>query len=320
MTDTPEVPVVDTDDKDFADAFDDAVNDVDQTTVEVNKNENDTETIPDASEAPPEEEVTPETDASPKEEVTTEDTLLDDETDTPDTGPDYKDLYERELQRSNSWEGRINKAEQLAAESATELTKLKESKQEDTTKSDLTAEDEAKLEEFVKEFPELQAPIAALVRKEAGAMIASEVSPKLQHVEESVQATKETAASTAASTHMSTIKSAHLDFDNIAQGPDLTAWVNSLAGYIQEGAVRVMETGNATEVVQLINGFKESTFYKSETPTPKPEPTPKPKPDTKKDKASDLMAVESSSDGPPPGKPDPNDFDAAWDEATKTTK
>ena len=110
--------------------------------------------------------------------------------------------------------------------------------------------------------------------------------------------------------HVQTIARAHPDWEEIAAGQDLPAWIDTHPDYLAQPLRQVAEAGSATEVVDLLDRFKDATGRR----------LPSPKEAQRLLSAMSASAVPSRTGGPPAGQPDENDFNAAWKTATKANR
>lgn len=97
--------------------------------------------------------------------------------------------------------------------------------------------------------------------------------------------------------------------------PDFSQFVMGLP--FQEGqlAVRIIQGGTSDQVVALISAFKDWQGRRSAPPAA---PQKKPQPDLRR--VASAAPVSGRSAGAPPAAPDPNDFGAAWAEATSARR
>lgn len=195
-----------------------------------------------------------------------------------------------------SWEGRIKKANDEKKAIQAELDALKDSKS-DGFKPSEDLDDKELLKEFLTEFPDLKKPIQLLASQIADAKFDehfSKLEPKLKKIETTIQETTEEA-------HFKAIKDAHSDWTTVVASSAFKEWINSQPTYVNRELVRICESGTASEVVEMLTNYKESTKQKTEI--------------VQKKDMQNLVAVPARSGGPPPNEPARNDFDAAWDEA-----
>lgn len=237
---------------------------------------------------------------------------------------DYKDLYEKEVQKTRSWEGRIRKANQAADEAAKEVARMRQElddlrkaqadgRQTGTPKVDPADSDEEVVQAFLKEFPDLQAPLQAFIRKEARALLADEmkdIKPKVQKFEESEAERKKREEKEATEAHFKVIEESHPDFRDLVDSGELDTWISSKPAFLQDSLVRVRDKGTASEVIEMFTTMKAETG-KNVAPKPAHEPG------DKHEKLKSMVAVPGSTGGPPPAAPNRNDFDAAWKEANR---
>jgi len=234
--------------------------------------------------------------------------------DQSDSKADYKSLYLAELQKSKSWDGRIRKAneraeaaERLLSEANSRIANMENQQKDKTSKvlPDGSADEGDTLASFYDEFPDLKRPLELMIKKEAAQILEQ----KYGHIQSTVDTLKEDSAQSAKERHYKAITEAHSDWRELVSSGKLNEWIGTQPSYVQESLDRVKVKGNAQEVIEMFDSFKQSPIYK-----------PKPKQESKQsapnqNKIKSLMAVEGSSGGPPKAKPAADDFDAAWKEA-----
>jgi hypothetical protein len=170
--------------------------------------------------------------------------------------------------------------------------------------------EESKLvEQYKKDWPDVAAATEVLVKQAAFNAVEymfdtlrKQILPRLNHFDEMSNVFAERLT-------LDTLQRAHPDYDAIYDG--VVSWVDTLPAAFKHGAKQVMATGTPDEVAELIATYKASV-------TPK---APDPKSTTElsaaaKQAASKLRVVGSKRTTPVAGA-DPNDFDAAWEEANR---
>lgn len=247
------------------------------------------------------------------------------------TGPDHqeqdwKSLYEKEVQKTRSWSGRIRKANERAetaehrAEAAekkveeltTQVQQLQTQLQAKGTKDDTLPEGDGKetseeLEKFWEEFPDLRRPLELLVKQEA-ARIADERLDKLQPT---VKNLSDEVEDQRLARHYAMISEAHGDWEEVRDSGALAKWIEAQPSYLREPLKKVCSSGTAAEIIEMLTSFKRSTGWKQPAPS-KPGPS-------REEKEKAALAVPHNSGGLPKKKAaDPNDFDAGWEDATGT--
>ena len=237
---------------------------------------------------------------------------------------DYKALYEKEAQRTKSWEGRIRAANAKAEEALGEVARLRqenqelrkaaEGRQQASPQGGQVETDDETLKSFLQEFPDLHAPLQALIRKEAKALVTDEmksIKPTMQKLEQSEAQRQKDAATKANEAHFDAIREKHPDFQQLVIDGKLDEWISSKPTILQDSLWQVKEKGTAAEVIEMFDTMKADQGIK-----PSPKSTNEPTGD-KQEKLKSMVAVPGSTGGPPPNAPDRNDFDSAWDEANK---
>ena len=216
--------------------------------------------------------------------------------------PDYKALYARELQRRRSLEGRFRKerarwqssghgpGQTNAERTAGSFPHAGESYREDA--SDLAA-----APEMDTHYADADAASAA---SSPAASVGSGASP-----------VSAASAAAAVDRHVTAISAAHPDWRDLAQGPELAAWIDTAPHYLAEGYRRTAESGNAHEVIDLLSRFKaERQAAAPHTGNTMIAP--------RRNRTVEFAtAVPSRPAGPPQGRPDRQDFRSAWAEAAR---
>jgi hypothetical protein len=169
-----------------------------------------------------------------------------------------------------------------------------------------TAEQQAALDGFKKEWPEVATGIE-LMLKQAQQQIAQQIfnslAPALNPVLDYYQVS-------AADTQYNAIKSQHADYDQIYD--NVLQWVDKQPSYMKTAMQHVVEEGSAAEVVDMINRYKMEVGKPVSIAPPAPKVTDLPEA-TKKVARS--LGVVSSKRSAVPQSQDPTDFDGAWAEA-----
>jgi len=145
--------------------------------------------------------------------------------------------------------------EQLSSEQKTLLDDLAKAKEQDAK----TGGDEAQqavMAEYTGEFPEvaqdmkpfIQAMIDTGVKAQMAALEA-----KMNGIVAPIQKMEEDSAAKA---HFDSIRSKHADFDTVVQGDTLSKWVETKPSFIQNAMKAVLESGTATQVIELSDAYK----------------------------------------------------------------
>jgi hypothetical protein len=214
---------------------------------------------------------------------------------------DYKALYEKEVQKTKSWEGRIRAANKRAEEAQAALEAAKNSQQDKPKKLPEGGDENDVLSTFVEEFPELEQPLKLLIKKEATA-IAREHIDKLKPTVEQLE--KQSQQSTMAA-HFKAIEDAHPGWRQYVDSGQLVKWIEVQPSYLQKPLMDVYQQGSSQEVIELLTSFKESTIKK-----PKSGSRHNPR-------ADQAMAVPSSPAGDPITQDERHvSYEEAWAEAT----
>ena len=170
---------------------------------------------------------------------------------------DYKQLYEQELQRTKSWDGRLSAKDRELAALRQELEAIKAKSAETKDPEDPTA-DEA-IDAFLKEFPELAAPIQKMIEKATKTRSKELVTDIEGRIESKIKPIAQTVQETTVEKHINAIRTAHTDFDEIVQSGNLQTWINEQPGYMQPALQAVYDQGTTKDVIDLIAQYKTAT-------------------------------------------------------------
>lgn len=245
------------------------------------------------------------------------------DSDSTKTEPNYKDLYEKEVQKTSTWNGRISAANKKTEDALGQVEVLTkriaelESKLQDTAKDgdkpnlpeNATSED---LQQFMEDFPDFVKPIQTIASQMAENIINTKYGDTLSEINSQVINLSKGSEESKIEAHFNTIRSVHNDFDQLKESGALKRWIESQRPLIRSQFEKVAKEGEAQEVIEMIDLYKESIQPKSNnTQNEIVDKTPS--------KAESLMAVQAQSGGPLKTKTSINkdDFDSAWNEAIK---
>lgn len=211
-------------------------------------------------------------------------------------------------QRMRSWEGRIRAANKRADEAEEKLKQATEKQDKADSLPDDEEEDSA-LSEFIDEFPTLEKPIKALIKKVAGSMVKAE----LEKVESRVKQVEDTQVESSAKSHIERITEAHPDWKDIFDSGKLTTWIEAQPKILQRTLNDIVENGSTEDIIEMFDQYKGSNNAPADQNTPSSTSTGR----SKSERAAAMQAVPAKTGGPPKPKktPSKDDFDAAWNEA-----
>jgi hypothetical protein len=249
---------------------------------------------PEPKETPPE--PTPAAEAPPK-------------TETPPAADPPKDEAAHLKGRVGWLEGTLR----LEQEKARKLQEELEAARKATPVQDPGATDdeaEAIIKELEDELPTVGKAMRALLNKATAARPAS--TDEIDRVvRERVAPIEETYRKAEADRHFSTIRAAHPDFDQItAKDSELFSWVEKQPSYLRAGMTSVLNEGNAADVVDLLTRFKQETNRPTTTARGAA-------PNRAKEIAAASAVARRSPATVPQSAPDPDDYDAAFEEAVR---
>lgn len=223
---------------------------------------------------------------------------------------DYKALYEREVQRTKSWGGRLRKADQIIKDLQTQLEQhqAKVGQPKEGGQAPGAQGGSHELEAFIKEFPELERPIRQLIQQEVSTSVEQVLGQVDQRYAPVVQAVQQVSSSA----HERAIAEAHPDYRDLATSGVVLRWIENQPPYIAESLRRVYDGGTTADVIDMLHRFKRATGFAA----PKPQSNPAVS-SRKQQKMQALSAVPGSSSSPPKPQKKSEDFDSAWEEATR---
>lgn len=191
---------------------------------------------------------------------------------------------EKARQEARQWE-------QASREKDALIEQLKSAQAQDEASGDTQATDEL-LESLREDYPMLADAMQKLVDMKVNEAVAS--------VKRDIEPLQQRAETTALEAHFDAIRKAHENYESIVDSGKLDEWAKALPSYARTGALRVIEEGNAQEVIELLDAYKSATPAQ---PTPSKEDIAK-KAQQAIDNAKDRNTVPRSlSDVPSGGIP-----------------
>lgn len=248
---------------------------------------------------------------------------------------DWKARFEQLEQKTKSWEGRLSAVARENDELKRQLAEARPGKSggddsgDDASESSGNGDSDsealdaanAALSEFFEEYPDLKAPLQTLVSQavsQAEQRVEEKFKPVLSKVEEEAQRTEQERAEA----HEKAVLEAHPDVYELSSSPDMEAWLAELPPYRQNIAKAVMQEGDTQDVIELLNDYKAARGIKTQQrsgDTDKQDNDGDSKAEAirrrREQQADDAQVVKSGRAHVPRGKPSPDDFDSAWDEA-----
>jgi hypothetical protein len=243
--------------------------------------------------------------------------------------------HQEELQRIRTHNGRViaderRKREELEAE----VQRLKNDQSQAKVHFQPDELEKEEIEKFRKANPEvakrtIDGPKGKLWQKLLVERGSDDLIAQHELVQEGVESVRrevrDEIASNHAKAHIQAIETAHPDLRQVIGNPtpqnpndlynhDFVNWVRQLPYDTAKDVVRIMDKGTATEIIETVNAYKEyrqpsGSGQNQTTPAASPKPAPS-------QKVRAALAVPSRGATPPRPKADPNDFGAAWAEAT----
>lgn len=248
----------------------------------------------------------------------------------------------KERQRTNSWHGRIKKANEKIKRQAAEITRLNKKIEElaqapagpGSNEPAPVEDDNQVLQRFREDFPELADVISILERRintvapkgdptESAPAASATDDDDLTDVDDLIDpdddpATDDTSDSdkdaadvqAEATKHYKLTREAHPDLDEIVKTGVLLTWINQQNDLVKPHLLTVYYKGDAESVIKLVSEFKKVTGWTSGIVKNKTDAQQK-----KADKLAAMTEVSTESPGPPKPDPDPNDYMAAAKDA-----
>jgi len=223
---------------------------------------------------------------------------------------DYKNLFEREQQRTKSWEGRLSATEKRNNELAAELEGIKKkgAAVPDTSSVSLVDDDDPLIKSFKEEMgDDFMKPLEAYVKRRIDAAI-KPFADKVPAIETRVASIDQSKVDD----HYGQILAKHSDVPDLLKNGELDVYVESLPYKDAVEKKKIMEHGTTRQVISFLDEFKEKTgkVKKPDTST-----------DTTTVKVSDeeiaaATAVKGKGSAVPKSKPQAQDFEGAFAEAT----
>lgn len=237
--------------------------------------------------------------------------------------PDWKSEATRWEQKFKSFEGRMN-AELLRRKDEENLRQqqyldaLAKVGAAPNQQADDKTKQTSKFNQLREDYPEFADAVEELLQAkldETQAVVKREISSRVDPI-------ISTMSTQQISNHERSILAKHPDALEIHKSEKFTSWVNNLPAFARSGAVYVINSGSAEEVVSLLDQYKSSTNTKNQT-----NDTAKPTNDKNNANAVSpevaaalrsglVVKTPRSADPTTSRKPvDNDDFNSAWDEA-----
>jgi hypothetical protein len=222
---------------------------------------------------------------------------------------------EVEKQASATWRGRVEAANNRANEAEAKLKEKENLANSGSDESIPEGEEDEILSEFVTEFPDLQKPILAMIKKEATKIASNMVGDRIGKVESKVDTVTDQIVENDAEKHFAAINEAHPDFEQIRDSGALKTWVAAQSGILRNSLENVVANGSTEEVIEMVDLYKKATGKATSTPNPEKE-------SEKSRKKKLIEAVPAQGSGPAQSrkKIDKNDFDGMWDKLNSPEK
>lgn len=193
-----------------------------------------------------------------------------------------------------------------------------------TAEAFLNDADKAGLAKFKNEWPDEFPALQALIKAEAQAIVANSNHQLVTQLDGVLAPLQQSTQKAEVNSHLGAIRAAHPDLDSILD--KVPAWIESQPAILRPQFQSIYEKGSAGEVVEMLNMYKASANPGAAPATPAPaaaQQTPaqpaKPKAPVAPAAVSATAAVPASQRTNQSKGTDPNDFDAAFNEAAAHT-
>ena len=238
------------------------------------------------------------------------------QTESPDGVEDYKALYEKEVQRTKSWDGRLSAKERELQELRQRMAQMEgqinQAASVQSPTQDQTDDIDDSVKQFLEEFPELATPIQKMIDKAAarhGRTVAQDVTNQFeQRLERTLKPIATTVHETAVERHMNSIRSAHSDFEEIVKSGDLQTWINEQPHFVAPALQQVYDQGQTQDVIDLLAQYKSARGRVSQVA--KQQPMNKPAAAVRSRQYNQPLNRQSS-------KIAEDDFEGAWAQAMR---
>jgi len=193
-----------------------------------------------------------------------------------------------------------------------------------TAETFLSDVDKAGLAKFKNEWPDEFPALQALIKAEAQAIVANSTHQLVTQFDSVLAPLQQSTQKAEVNSHMGAIRAAHPDLDSILD--KVPGWIESQPAILRPQFQNIYEKGSAGEVVEMLNMYKASANPGAAPATPAPaaaQQTPaqpaKPKAPVAPAAVAATAAVPASQRTNQSKGTDPNDFDAAFNEAAAHT-
>ena len=212
----------------------------------------------------------------------------------------------KERQKTSSWNGRITAANKRVKELEDKIVELNaliaaKASTNDTAASDDS--DQAKLDRFREDFPEMGDVLSILQQKIDNVKPRDKVDTTESTDDVPYDGPTDTDTEPVVTDHMKKITDVHPDLGEMVNSGILLTWINKQPDYIQPALQTIYKTGSADQVIKMVTEFKEKTGWKSQLDQATDDSGKK-----KQSKLDSMKEVDSESTGAPTGGPDKNDF------------
>lgn len=193
-----------------------------------------------------------------------------------------------------------------------------------TAEAFLNDADKAGLAKFKNEWPDEFPALQALIKAEAQAIVANSNHQLVTQLDSVLAPLQESTQKAEVNTHMGAIRAAHPDLDSILD--KVPAWIQSQPAILRPQFQSIYQNGSAGEVVEMLNMYKASANPGAAPATPAPAAAQQTPAQPAKPKAAVAPAAVAATAAVPASQrtnqskgTDPNDFDAAFNEAAAHT-
>lgn len=186
----------------------------------------------------------------------------------------------------------------------------------------LTPEAKASVEKFRADWPDDWRAVQSMYQSEVQAQVANAHNALVKQLNSVLAPLFQSAERTEVNSHNGAIRAAHSDYETVL--PAVRGWVAEQPSFLKAAYDAVLKGGSAQDVVDLVTLYKGAMGVSAAptpalTPTPALRVVPAAKPGVDPAAVAATAAVPAALRAKPAASADPNDFSAAFAEASALT-
>lgn len=226
-------------------------------------------------------------------------------------------------QELKEWQGRLKKTQAEVAEWEARKKTLRQTEDDRPTPPPseddpyaLSDEEKAALDGMGADFKDFDLAITAKAKQIVGEYLKSKAPESFKRViDEQVNPRLSQIERTSEKRHFDAIAEKHGDWEGIVSSGELDEWIDTLPYRDAKKYVAVKDSGSAGEAIAMLDHFKRDNRKEPDPPAPTDEkPSPNP---VRERQRQGAQAVRARSGGPPPAGIPKDDFDSAFDAASR---